>query len=159
MLPYDAENDSADADVDDNCADVVIEEEKEEGIKRVKKSWTFSSCLEVLSQISCGLCCWFTCGCVTLFTCWPVYFLYMRRYHNHPTTSDHHSLLLFRNSKDGDNHDSSSSLDDPLLVQKEFVARKNKKAKASNNSDNSDDSSISSDLAVVVDMDVRDDEK
>ena len=45
MLPYDAENDSADADVDDNCADVVIEEEKEEeeeeGIKRVKKSWTF----------------------------------------------------------------------------------------------------------------------
>jgi len=42
MLPYDAENDSANADVDDNCADVVIEEEKEEGIKRVKKSWTFS---------------------------------------------------------------------------------------------------------------------
>lgn len=42
MLPYDAENDSADADVDDNCADVVIEEEEEEeGIKRVKKSWTF----------------------------------------------------------------------------------------------------------------------
>lgn len=109
-----------------------IKSDVEDGSVPSRKVTSFS---EIVGSIGCGLCCWMTCGCITLLTCWPIYFLYLRFNPNKDPL-----FVLQKKNKEEENS-SYSSLDDPLLVQEDCLDLKyNEKS----------DRSYVSDLAIAL---------